>query len=303
MGQQAPKKKKGCLGGCLTVIVIVIVIVAGLAVFGYLNRHRIMPFITEKTGIEVSTAIKYIGTKAETGIPSEFMDRAYKIEIPGEDKTVKVTTSDAPVDRTYDIFIQHYRKRGWEVSKEVEALQTAPEQMEPVAGYIRDNTKIAELEKDGRKMGLAVGGFNEETVAAVWDLQDAGTAESGSASSENVKTEDAAPEPKEVPGSDPQDVPLYPGSVRTSYKKATRKGTVFYQASYAVKADEAEVQDFYEKQIEEEGWNIVSKTETDKERYLEADRGDDKLGIVIKPSNDYPDYTATEISAKYADKQ
>lgn len=302
MGQQAPKKKKGCLGGCLTVIVIVIVLVAGLAVFGYLNRHKIMPFITEKTGIEVSTAIKYLGTKAETGMPSEFMDNAYEIEIPGRDKTVTVATSDAPVDRTYDRFIQHYRERGWEVSKEAEALETAPEQMEPVAGYIRENTKIAELEKDGRKMGLAVGGFNEETIAAVWHLQDAGTAEAGTASSETLETKDAAPEPKEVSGSDPQDVPLYPGSVRTSYKKAEREGTGAYQASYAVEADEAEVQDFYEKQIEEEGWNIVSKTETDKQRYLEADRGGDKLGIIIKPSNDYPDYTATEISAKYEDK-
>ncbi|MFP4193951.1 MAG: hypothetical protein ACLFRO_03325 [Desulfobacterales bacterium] len=170
--EAAPKKKKGCLFGCLTVTVIILVLVIGLAVFGYLNRDKLLPFIAEKAGAEVSTVIKYAGEKAETGMPSEFMDRAYRIDIPGEDKTVKITTSEEPAEQTYDKFIQYYQDSGWKVNKEAEALQTAPEQMEQAAEYMQENTRIAELEKDGQKMTLAVGRFDEETVAAVWHAQD-----------------------------------------------------------------------------------------------------------------------------------
>ncbi|MFP4040455.1 MAG: hypothetical protein ACLFS7_07925 [Desulfosudaceae bacterium] len=166
--QDSEKKKMGCLAGCLIGIIIMILLVTALVVFGYLNRDKLLPFIAEKAGAEVSTVIKYAGEKAETGMPSEFMDRAYKIDIPGEDKTVKVTTSDEPAEQTYDKFMQYYQDRGWKVAKEAEALQTAPEQMESVAEYMQENIRIAELEKDGQKMSLAVGRFDEETVAAVW---------------------------------------------------------------------------------------------------------------------------------------
>ncbi|MGM0787004.1 MAG: hypothetical protein ACQETG_04760, partial [Thermodesulfobacteriota bacterium] len=59
----------------------------------------------------------------------------------------------------------------WEVEKEVEALEVAPEQLESVSRYMEEELRAAELTKDGRKMGLAVTIYNDETVAAVWSDQ------------------------------------------------------------------------------------------------------------------------------------
>ncbi|MFO7931293.1 MAG: hypothetical protein R6U97_07790 [Desulfosalsimonas sp.] len=168
--EEAPKKK-GCFTGCLLVLVIIIVLAAVLAVFGYINRHSILPFVTDKLGLEVSSVIHHVGSKAEKGMPTGFQDNAYNIDLQQGDKTVRVTTSDEPAEQTYDKFIQHFTDEGWEVEKEVEALEVAPEQLESVSRYMEEELRAAELTKDGRKMGLAVTIYNDETVAAVWSDQ------------------------------------------------------------------------------------------------------------------------------------
>lgn len=169
MAKEPKSKKKGCLTGCLLVLVIIIVLVAVLAVFGYLNRHRILPFVTDKLDLEISSVIQYAGgTEAETGMPAEFLDNAYKIDLPQGNKTAKVTTSDTPADQTYDIFIQYFKEEGWEVKKEMEAQEVASEEVESVSKYMEEELRVAELARDGRRMNLGVTRYNDETVAAVW---------------------------------------------------------------------------------------------------------------------------------------
>ncbi|MCF8026432.1 MAG: hypothetical protein K9K82_13220 [Desulfobacteraceae bacterium] len=305
MEKESRSKKKGCLPGCLLVFIIIIVFLAVLAVVGYLNRHAILPFITDKLGVEVSSVIHHVGTKAETGMPPEFLENAYKIDMPQGDKTVKVTTSDTPADQTYDAFIQYFKQEGWEVEEEMAALEMAPEQIESISGYMEEEIRVAELARNSRQMGLAVTRYNEETVAAVWHTPGAAAAEAGSepARSEPEKTDEVKKQPEEVSGSDPEDVPVYPGAVRTAYQKVEKNGSVSHAASYAAKADKEKVLTFYETQMEENDWEIVKKAETSEEKYLEATKTENQVRIIIRPSNDYAGYTEVEMAAKYPEKQ
>ncbi len=307
MEKESKSKKKGCLSGCLAAFVIIIVLVAALAVIGYLNRHTLLPFITDKLGMEVSSIVQYAGgTKAETGMPPKFLDNAYKLDLPQGDKTVRITTSDAPVDETYDRFVQYFKEDGWEVKKEMESMEVAPEQFASVSKYMKDKLKGAELASDGRRMGMGVTRYNEKTVAAVWQTQganeqapDSKSADSEPASPEADKTDNGKDLPEEVSGSDPEDIPVYPGSVRTSYQRMEKGGRILHTVSYAAEAATDEVLAFYETEMENNDWEIVQTAEKQDEKYMEAAKAEDEARLVIRPSKDYEGYTAVEVAAKY----
>lgn len=305
MGKEPRSEKKGCLPGCLLVFIIIIVLLAVLAVVGYLNRHAILPFVTDKLGVEVSSVIHHVGTKAETGMPPGFLDNAYKIDMPQGDKTVKVTTSDTPADQAYDEFLQYFKQEGWEVKTEMAALEMAPEKIESVSGYMDEEIRVAELARNGRKMGLAVTRYNKETVAAVWHKPGSDSVKAGAepARSEPEKSEEVKKQPEEVSGSDPEDVPVYPGSVRTAYQMMEKNGSVSHAASYAAKADNEKVLAFYETEMEENDWEIVKKAETGEEKYFEATKAKSNVRIIIRPSDEYAGYTEVEMAAKYPEKQ
>lgn len=305
MEKESRSKKKGCLPGCLLVFIIIIVLLAVLAVIGYLNRHAILPFVTDKLGVEVSSVIHHVGTKAKTGVPPEFLDNAYKIDMPEGDKTVKVTTSDTPPDQTYDEFIQYFRQEGWEVKNEMEALEMESEHTGTISDYMEEEVRAAELSRNGREMNLAVTRYNQETVAAVWHTPGEAAAKTGSepARSEPEKSDEVKKQPEEVSGSDPEDVPVYPESVRTAYQKAEKGSSVLHAATYAAKADKEKVLAFYETEMGEKDWEIVKKAETGKEKYLEAKKAKDRVRIIIRPSDDYAGYTEVKMAAEYPEKQ
>ncbi|MCF8094323.1 MAG: hypothetical protein K9J79_03085, partial [Desulfobacteraceae bacterium] len=241
----------------------------------------------------------------KTGMPSRFLDNAYKIDLPQGEKTIKVTTSDAPADQTYESFIQYFREKGWEVRKEMEALEVASKQLKSVPENLEEEVRVAQLSRDGRRMNLGVTRYNNETVAAVWYTTgpDSETAEPEPARSESEKSEkiDASKNlPEEISGSDPEDVPLYPDSIRTSYQKVTEGDKISHLASYGAEADKGKVFNFYEEQLKNKNWEIVKKAETEGKKYLEAARDQDKVRIIIQKSNDY---TEIEIAAVYRSKQ
>ena len=277
-----------------------------MAVIGYLNRHTLLPFITDKLGMEVSSIIQYAGgTKAKTGMPPQFLNKAYKIDLPQGDKTVRITTSDTPVDETYDRFIQYFKQDGWQVKKEMASMEMAPEQFSTVSKYMKDKLKGAELARDSLRMGLGVTRYNEETVAAVWQTPgaDANKADPKTPSPEPEKTGKEKALPEEVSGSDPKDVPIYPGSVRTSYQRMEQEGRISHAVSYAAEASTDEVLTFYETKIKNNEWEIVKKAETPDEKYVEATKAEDKVRILIKPSEDYKGHTKVEIGATYGRRQ
>ncbi|MGM0452425.1 MAG: hypothetical protein ACQERN_04580 [Thermodesulfobacteriota bacterium] len=313
---ESKSKKKGCLSGCLTAFVIIIILIAALAVIGYFNRHTILPFITDKLGMEVSSIVQYAGgTKTETGMPPQFLNNAYKIDLPQGDKTIRITTSDVPVDETYDRFIQYFKEDGWEVKKEMEAMEVAPEQFASVSKYLEDELKGAELTRNGRRMGMGVTRYNEKTVAAVWQAQgtDAQAADSKSADSKPARSKPERSEPKkadndkelpeEVSGSDPEDIPVYPDSVRTSHQKMEKGGRILHAVSYAAEAAPDEVLAFYETEIKNSDWQIVQTAEKQDKKYMEATKAEDTVRIIIGPSENYEGYTKMEVAAEYRSRK
>ncbi|MEF8941460.1 MAG: hypothetical protein V5B78_01580 [Desulfohalobiaceae bacterium] len=298
-------KKKGCLSGCLICLLIIIVLVAVLIVVGYFYGHRILPFVSDRLGIEASSVIHHFGTKAEKGMPSQFLDNAYKIDAPKDNKIVRVTTSDVPADQTYDRFIEYFEGKGWEVKKEMQALESAPEQVDSISKYLEEELRAAELARDNQRMGLGVAKFNNETVAAVWHtpVSNSKASDSEPASTKPEKKDEVKEQPEEISGSDPQDVPVYSGAIRTSYQEITQEGTLTHSASYAAETDREEVLEFYMPEMKGKGWEIVKKAETQEEIYLEATKAEDRVRIIIRESERYANYTVIEITARYRSKQ
>lgn len=305
MENEAKPKKKGCLSGCLISLLIIIVLLAVLIVVGYLNRHRILPFASDKLGLEISSVIHHFGSNAEKGMPSEFLDNAYKIDATEGEKIVKVTTSNVPAAQTYDRFIEYFKEKGWEVRKKMKTLEGTPEQVESISKYMEEELRAAELARDSQRMGLGVARYNEETVAAIWHppISDSEAAHSAPASPEPDKKGDVKKQPEEVSGSDPEDIPVYPGAVRTSYQEVTQEGSISHAVSYSAEADRDEVLNFYKMEMDKKDWKIVKKAETQEENYLEATKAKDKVRIIIRESDKYANYTEIEITARYQSKQ
>ena len=163
---QGKSGKKGCLFGCLAIIVIAVVVVAGVLAFGYFNRNKILPAALDKLNLEVTAVMKHMGEKVESGLPPEFMDHAYQIK--SADGTIKVTKSDASVDETYNTFTEYFKAEGWTVDEDLESLpQATSKQVKAVVDAMNKDRKMAVLEKGNDRMFLILTGDEEETLAAV----------------------------------------------------------------------------------------------------------------------------------------
>ncbi len=285
-------QKKGCLLGCLAAVIVAVLLVVGLFVLGYLNRHKILPLIMEKTDIEVVTVMQHMGTEVESGLPSEFLDDAYQIDLPRREGTVKVASVEGSVDQTYGRLLEYYEGEGWEVDEEVEVLKDAPEHVESFSKHAGE-WKAAELAKDDKKMGVAVTTYRDETLGIVWHspAEEAETAVPEPEDRDLREQEADDAEPEEVSGSDPEDIPVYPDSVRTSYRELKEGDGRIQKVAYAARADENEVKDFLKNEMEKENWAIEREARKGEERYLELSKGEKEVQIVIKKSDDYAGYT------------
>ncbi len=299
VGKKARSGKKGCLIGCLLATVIVFLLVAG-SIYAYFNMHKILPFAMARMGVDVATVIQHAGVEAETGMPSEFLGKAYKINLPRQEGILKVASVDVSVGEAYDKFIDYFKSDGWEIKDEFEVLRGTPEVVTSFSGYM-DELSAAELEKDGRKAVLAVIAYQNETVGIVWHPQkdDARTAVSKPAEVKPEHKKPAPVEPEEINGTDPENIPLYPGSVRIEYIKASEGNRIIHRTVYAVKAEKNAAMEFYRKEIENENWIIEKTLSTAELSALQAIKNNSRVYIAIRSSNDYADYTETEIVTEY----
>ena len=73
--------------------------------------------------------------------------------------------------------------------------------------------------------------------------------------------------------------------------------------SYAAEAASDEVLVFYETEMENKDWEITKTAETQDKKYVEAAKAEDRVRIIIRPSDDYEGYTVVEVAAKYRNRQ
>ena len=291
--EKGGKRKKGCLAGCLIIIAVFAVILAGVSIFGYLNRHRLLPAAMSLFNVKASTVIESMGTPIEEGVPSAYLERAYEINLPHQDTPVKLAVSDTPVYDKYDEYISHFREEGWSVSEQAEVLRGVPEELEHFSSHIEE-LKLAKLERNGEGINVAVTRYGGETVAAVW-----GKAEAPREAAAPTEREPRAAEPdiapEEVTGEDPEDIALYPGSVRVEYRSAIDGETHYFEATYAAEAGVDELLSFYENEIEETRWDIAARESSQEEHAIQIVKDNKQAYLSFRPSRNYGGYSEVDI--------
>ncbi len=165
------KKKKGCLPGCLVVLCILVFLgMAGSLLF-YRNRHKILPSAMRIFNVEATRILGTMGTPVKDGLPPEFLENTYEIQLPHEEVSLKVSATRTPPEETYDLLIEFFQEQGWEIDQEVQALEEAPDIVKSFSGRMPE-LRAAQLKMGNQELGLAVIQFNDETISAVWSVPD-----------------------------------------------------------------------------------------------------------------------------------
>jgi hypothetical protein len=297
-------KKKGCLG----IFLVIALIVIGVLIFGYLNRHKIFACASEKLGLEAVTILENRGTKVQSGLPPGFLNKAYRIDLPEGKGTFKIASVSISREEAYSKLVEYYESEGWKLKSEAdimeESLEESLEEITPVAALTKE-LEVAELEKGGKKMRIAVSRYGNETLGIVWKPAFEGTANSETSELPATKrptSQGKTTEPEtvakmekleSVDGADPEGIPLYKGSVRTDYMRVVENGKIIEWVVYSVAGKKDAIKSFFSKELEEKDWEIERQATMNGESYLQASQSGRKTHITIKDRSD--GYTGIEV--------
>ncbi|MFW5996850.1 MAG: hypothetical protein ACOCQP_02445 [Lentisphaeria bacterium] len=159
-------RRKGLAIGCLIFLIAFLVIVSSGLVIGYYNRHRILPAIIEKLDVDVTEIMKYTGKKSEQGLPPEFMENAYEMNVA--DGSIKLTNIELPLKEVYEKVIQYFSEEGWEIDEDLEDLPSdVSRQVDTMADMLGKRRRMAVLKKEHEVKFLIVTGDENAAVIAV----------------------------------------------------------------------------------------------------------------------------------------
>ncbi|GEM_PF-3519865 len=279
-------KKKGCFSGCLIIFAVFSVILLGVFVYGYFNRYKILPRAMNIAGVEIDTIASFMGEEIDSGLPAEFTDRAYRIEIPEAQGRLKISSSDTPVDEKYNKFVDYFSEEGWVFLEEFESVSDAPGQLGHFSKYLQD-MKAARMQRGDERISVFVSRYNDETIGAVW--------RESLSQVDAEKQQEVKREPEEVEGEDPDNFPLFPEGVRISFMSGSDGDEFFYDVAYAVKAARDEVVEYYENEMEKGNWSISQKARVEDREFIEAHADRAQAHITIEPSSVYEGYSEIHI--------
>lgn len=298
------RKKKGCsacLIGCAA-LAVAFAVLAVLGVIGYRRRHHIFLYAVDRFDIEAETVLSRVGTGVTEGVPPEFAERSYEVEVPGAQQPVIIGSLDTALDQAYNRYIEYYESEGWVVSEEHDSLKGVSEQVESMLEYMEQDWKAAELKKGDIRKVIAVTTYREKTIGIVW--RDAALEKSRADSDvgrfETEEKNSGNNIPEKISGTDPEGIPLYPGAVRTGRRKYSDQDITYHEVSYvSEEPDKSEVVSFFESQLAEKNWSVLEKVEQAAETGLSASRDQDSVYIRVKSSKDYPGYVQIDVLARY----
>ncbi|MGM0569034.1 MAG: hypothetical protein ACQESB_07465, partial [Elusimicrobiota bacterium] len=156
--EEEKKKKRGCLFGCLGVVLILMVVVVGLGIWGFNNRHKAIPFVASR-----------LGTKIEKGLPSGYGKEAYDLDLPEDQGNLKVSITKTTASQANQDFLDYYKSEGWTVTREMSEI---PADLETMAAFGELKGNITMLEKDGRGLVITAMGYNGESTVLVMEVKD-----------------------------------------------------------------------------------------------------------------------------------
>lgn len=96
-----------------------------------------------------------------------------------------------------------------------------------------------------------------------------------------------SPPESDVEGSDIDDVPRFPDSVRTDYARNETDSEIQILIEYIAEATVEAVGDFYEEALPDNGWSIQQKVETDEGHGIVATKGSKQVEMYWEASSDY----------------
>ena len=96
--------------------------------------------------------------------------------------------------------------------------------------------------------------------------------------------------PVAVEGHDPEGVKMYPGAVLIAYIVPTCECIPEVQNWYAVKASAQEVFDFFESELEKEGWEILDIEYKVNQKLQAVHKDYPDMVILIYEESEWPDY-------------
>lgn len=112
---------------------------------------------------------------------------------------------------------------------------------------------------------------------------------------ETATTEEEKPRQSDVEGSDIEDVPRYPGSVRVDYVRHETDTEIEISIKYVAEATFDEAMEFYEEALPDNGWTIQETVHADDQGGIKANKGSKIVLIRWETNSDYEGYLDIEI--------
>lgn len=230
------------------------------------------------------------GNGADTGIgglaiPSGFSETSAP-SIGGAE--IKIYTGSGSGDEIAEQFRQAAIDAGWDVVGEQRAI------------FGGQYTGTAFEKGDELLLIQTIQTDDSVTVTAIIVPDDADEAIDDEAPEDTG--DDRTPPTEDVDGNDIEEIPRYPGSVRTSYGRFEAGGEETTMVSYLVEATTEELFEFYQDELEALGWDEVYTYQYNGSGQLQA-WDENTAGIVtIEPHGSFEGYIAIGITyAVYVD--
>lgn len=218
-------------------------------------------------------------------VPSGF-DKQSTVPSPEEDVTVvKYTGSGSSADAVA-AFKSSATDAGWSEEGTIEVLGGKWSG----AGLEKDDeVLVIHAKESGEDVTVTVVCAPEEMAGSD------GTGETTEASDEKDTEDEETPPQSDVKGSDIEDVPRYPGSVRVEYVRQESDTKTTTYMNYVAEATFDEAFNFYEKALQDNGWDIQKKVESNEEGGFIASKGSKQVVIRWEANSDFGGYIDIEI--------
>lgn len=141
------------------------------------------------------------------------------------------------------------------------------------------------FEKGDRMLVVQVTEVAGRVTAAV--VETSGEARGGPSAQTAPREAPGVPPESDVEGEDLEDVPRFPGSVRTQYtylEKGDERGA---EIGYLAEAACGEVLDYYESRLPDRGWTVRFRARQEGERQIGAEKEGETLWIVCGSSEEH----------------
>lgn len=149
------------------------------------------------------------------------------------------------------------------------------------------------FKKDGEVLIIQARGSDGEVTVTVIRADKELVGSEGTGDTTDTAEETASeksPPQSDVDGSDIEDVPRYPGSVRTEYSRVESESEIQIYNLYIAEATFEDVKEFYEETLPDNGWTVEQAIQTNDGGQIIAAKDSKTITIGFENDSDYEGY-------------